>query len=138
MDMATKIAYGAKRYRVVTLNGETIEISGTMSGGGKSKMSGKMGQQVAVTPNISVKEMAKMEKGIEETAGEEKDLAAQQQELDHTIFRLKNEIKDLTRQQSKLSVEVNPLKEQANMLERQVADQKNRVKEAAPDKDKVA
>ena len=46
MDQANRIAYGAKRYRVVTLNGEMIETSGAMSGGGNQKMQGKMGQQV--------------------------------------------------------------------------------------------
>jgi chromosome segregation ATPase len=43
---ANRIAYGAKRYRVVTLDGDLIEVSGAMSGGGKVKMSGKMGTQV--------------------------------------------------------------------------------------------
>ena len=40
IDNATKIAYGAKRYRVVTLKGELIEMSGTMSGGGKPRTGG--------------------------------------------------------------------------------------------------
>jgi chromosome segregation ATPase len=43
---ATRIAYGAKRYRVVTLNGDLIETSGAMAGGGREKMHGKMGTQV--------------------------------------------------------------------------------------------
>merc|ERR1712142_804723 len=38
------------------------------------------------------------------------------------------------KQHGKLKVEVNPLKEQVVMMERQVADQENKVKEAAPDK----
>jgi chromosome segregation ATPase len=45
MFQATRIAYGARRFRVVTLNGEMIETSGAMSGGGKEKMHGKMGTQ---------------------------------------------------------------------------------------------
>jgi chromosome segregation ATPase len=32
MDQATRIAYGARRYRVVTLGGGIIEASGAMSG----------------------------------------------------------------------------------------------------------
>lgn len=35
LDTATKIAYGATRYKVVTLYGELIEASGVMSGGGR-------------------------------------------------------------------------------------------------------
>jgi len=37
MEQAPKVAYGAVRYRVVTLNGELIEKVGTMSGGGRNK-----------------------------------------------------------------------------------------------------
>jgi structural maintenance of chromosome 4 len=46
IDVATKIGYGPqKRFRVVTINGELIEMSGTMSGGGKKKYGG-MGNRV--------------------------------------------------------------------------------------------
>ena len=41
IDTATSIGYGAVRYRVVTLRGELIDLSGTMSGGGKPKRGGK-------------------------------------------------------------------------------------------------
>ena len=47
MEQAKRIAFGKQRFRVVTLNGEVIESSGAMAGGGKEKMSGKMGQQIA-------------------------------------------------------------------------------------------
>jgi len=40
IDLAMRIAYGTPRYRVITLKGELIEMSGTMSGGGKPKTGG--------------------------------------------------------------------------------------------------
>jgi len=40
IDLATKIGYGNVKYRVVTLRGELIEKSGTMSGGGKPRTGG--------------------------------------------------------------------------------------------------
>jgi structural maintenance of chromosome 4 len=40
IDLATRIAYGQRRYRVVTEVGELIEMSGTMSGGGKQRKGG--------------------------------------------------------------------------------------------------
>jgi structural maintenance of chromosome 4 len=46
LDQASRIAYGAQRYRVVTLKGDLIETSGTMSGGGKTVSRGRMGQSV--------------------------------------------------------------------------------------------
>lgn len=47
LEQAKRIAFGAKRYRVVTLNGEVIETSGAMAGGGREKLCGKMGSQIA-------------------------------------------------------------------------------------------
>lgn len=40
LEIATHIAYGAQRFRVVTLKGEVIEIVGTMSGGGRPRTGG--------------------------------------------------------------------------------------------------
>ncbi len=46
IEIATHTAYNLdKRYRVVTKNGELIELSGTMSGGGKPR-SGLMSNRV--------------------------------------------------------------------------------------------
>lgn len=44
LDQASRIAYGRVRHRVVTLKGELIEPSGTMSGGGRSVLRGRMGE----------------------------------------------------------------------------------------------
>lgn len=47
IDTASQIAYGQqKRYRVVTLRGDLIEITGTMSGGGKPKTGGMSSKMV--------------------------------------------------------------------------------------------
>ena len=42
LDGASKIAYGKTRKRVVTLAGQLIETSGTMSGGGAKPKGGRM------------------------------------------------------------------------------------------------
>ena len=63
-QQATEVAYGRQRFRVVTLSGELIETTGTMTGGGRSKISGKMGQQSAVVDKISPREFEKMERSI--------------------------------------------------------------------------
>lgn len=45
--MATHIAYNLeRRHRVVTLGGELIELSGTMSGGGKPRKGGMSSKQI--------------------------------------------------------------------------------------------
>lgn len=40
VDEATKLAYGSKRYRVVTVDGKLFETSGTISGGGRPQKGG--------------------------------------------------------------------------------------------------
>lgn len=42
LEQANRLAYGAKRFRVVTLDGQLIDISGTMSGGGSRPLKGGM------------------------------------------------------------------------------------------------
>jgi structural maintenance of chromosome 4 len=47
MDQANRIAYGQRRWKVVTLTGQLIEISGTMSGGGGQPARGGMSSKLA-------------------------------------------------------------------------------------------
>lgn len=57
---ANRIAYGAQRWRVVTLDGQLIEKSGAMSGGGTRVARGAM----SATPvsNMSPEQLARLEK----------------------------------------------------------------------------
>ncbi|KZT62670.1 hypothetical protein CALCODRAFT_140377 [Calocera cornea HHB12733] len=55
MEQANRIAFGAKRWRVVTLAGQLIDTSGTMSGGGNRVAKGGMSSRFAadrVEPNV--------------------------------------------------------------------------------------
>ena len=55
MDQATRIAYGQRRWRVVTLAGQLIDTSGTMSGGGSQPARGGMSSKLpaeAVRPEV--------------------------------------------------------------------------------------
>jgi len=45
LDSAMKLNYGKKRYRVATLKGDVIEVSGTMTGGGRPKRGGMSANQ---------------------------------------------------------------------------------------------
>ena len=66
LDQAGRIAYGAKRHRVVTLKGQVIETSGTMSGGGSKPISGRMrvGKEkpVVVDEKAAAREVAESRK----------------------------------------------------------------------------
>ncbi len=47
LDIGSIIAYGTPRRRVVTLRGDLIEMSGTMSGGGKPRSGGMSNGQAS-------------------------------------------------------------------------------------------
>ena len=47
LEQANKIAYGTRRWRVVTLDGQLIDVSGTMSGGGTRVARGAMSSKMA-------------------------------------------------------------------------------------------
>jgi len=67
MDQANRIAYGQRRWKVVTLAGQLIELSGTMSGGGGQPARGGMSSKLAadaVRPEV----LKGYEKDSEDTA----------------------------------------------------------------------
>ncbi len=61
LDEATRIAYtGETRHRVVTLEGQLIDTSGTMSGGGNKVASG--GMKATLSSSMSAEEISSLEK----------------------------------------------------------------------------
>jgi structural maintenance of chromosome 4 len=74
LDQAGRIAYGAKRHRVVTLKGQVIETSGTMSGGGSKPISGRMrvGKEkpVVIDEKAAAKEVEESEKELQKATGD--------------------------------------------------------------------
>merc|ERR1711962_1166402 len=138
INQAKDVAYGARRYRVVDLAGNLIETSGTMSGGGSRKISGLMGQQVRQQNEIDPKELQKMEKSIMEVQEEVEGFSRRRNQLEEKIHTLKNTLKEEERTHRKLEVEVKPMQDMIKELESQVPGQQIKVKEAAPDKKKVA
>ena len=77
LEQANRIAFGQKRWRVVTLTGQLIDTSGTMSGGGNHVARGAMSSKLAaeaVQPEV----MRKYEKDSEEAG---RQLNAAQDEL---------------------------------------------------------
>ena len=60
LEQASRLAYGTtKRFRVVTLEGQLIEASGTMSGGGNRKAKGGMAASLATA--VSAEQMRALE-----------------------------------------------------------------------------
>nr|XP_023017853.1 structural maintenance of chromosomes protein 4 [Leptinotarsa decemlineata]XP_023017854.1 structural maintenance of chromosomes protein 4 [Leptinotarsa decemlineata] len=132
LDQASRIAYGAQRFRVVTLKGDLIETTGTMSGGGKSVSRGRMGQSVRVS-NVNPKELENMQEDIEELEGKVRELRQRQTSLESQISTLEPELRQMKFDFEKFSMELKDLQQRMPQLEKQVKAQEAKSKATRAD-----
>ncbi|KAJ2158033.1 Structural maintenance of chromosomes protein 4 [Coemansia sp. RSA 552] len=112
MEQARRVAYGKRRFRVVTLDGNVLEASGTMSGGGnrvaRGAMSSTPSTQGDVTPE-AVARLAAAREAAERDCNEQhaelrrcqdkhKALQARYDEIDALLPRLEIELKSIDEQ----------------------------------------
>lgn len=120
LAQANRIAYGAKRWRVVTLDGELIDKSGTMSGGGNSKKKGLMSSKlVADTTKEQVLQLEGDRDGLEQKFQE---FLEYQRECETRLRDLKNRIPQLETKMQKITLEI-------ESGTRNLADAQRRIKE---------
>lgn len=120
LEQANRIAYGARRWRVVTLDGQLIDVSGTMSGGGTRVARGGMSsKQVGDTTKEQV---SKLEGDLEETERKFQAFREKQQHIEASIREKSDEIPRVETKIQKIMIEI----ESSN---RSLTDAQRRVKE---------
>ncbi|XP_077541777.1 structural maintenance of chromosomes 4-like protein gluon [Haemaphysalis longicornis] len=135
LDQATRIGLqGSRRYRVVTLKGELVDMSGTMSGGGRA-MRGKMGQAVVEDNAAQVEQLTAQLSTLENKV---KDLHERRTILEDKVNALRKDCTASKHALQKFQVEVKGLKQQHTSLTSQLSEQKEKVAKAVPDKKKCA
>lgn len=129
LEQANRIAYGAQRWRVVTLDGQLIDKSGTMSGGGTRIAKGAMSSKLVA--NASKEQVVELEvdrDALEKACAE---LQQQQHECEARLKALNDQIPVLETQIQKMNLEM-------GSIERNIADSQRRIKELSneqqPDK----
>ncbi|KAL0113308.1 hypothetical protein PUN28_012455 [Cardiocondyla obscurior] len=137
LDQATRIAYGKTRYRVVTLKGELIELSGTMSGGGRTVYRGRMGQKV-VRNEPSSADVEKLQSQLDTVFEECNQLRAKQQPLEQQIHVLSTALRSMQVDKQKFGIEVQTLSEEEPMLRAQLKEQEKIAANSISDPKKVA
>lgn len=144
LEQGTRIAYGAKRFRVVTLNGDVIETSGTMSGGGRSQISGKMGTKVRTNTSKSADNSMISEKALEEMQIRCENLQSQinysqeqQGILATEVEVLKKELKSNEAEIQKLAITIKSLETQLPQIFKQLEAQRKRMEQTTTDAGKV-
>ncbi|KAI9743246.1 MAG: hypothetical protein M1818_003092 [Claussenomyces sp. TS43310] len=120
MAQANRIAYGAKRWRVVTLDGQLIDKSGTMSGGGSKVKKGLMSSKLVA--DTSKEQVAKLEVDRDKLEQEIKSFQDRMKTLEASLRDVNAEIPRLETKIQKLSLEL-------DSSTRNLADAQKRVKE---------
>lgn len=120
LEQANRIAYGARRWRVVTLDGQLIDVSGTMSGGGTRVARGGMSsKQVADTTKEQV---GRLEADLEELERKYQGFQEKQRHVESQMREKTEEIPRIQTKIQKIMIEIDSTK-------RSLADAQRRVKE---------
>lgn len=125
LDQAERIAYGAKRWRVVTLDGKLIDTSGTMSGGGSRITKGKMSSKLA--SDVSKDQVSKLEQGRDSLEQTFVDFQQEQRELEAALRDLSHQLPALDTKAQKLALEL-------ESFDRNIADCERRIQELSSEK----
>lgn len=122
LQQANRIAYGAKRWRVVTLDGQLIDKSGTMSGGGTRVAKGAMSSKLAA--DVTKEQVAKLEGDRDAVEQQFTDLQGALREGENMLRGLNDKIPKLETKAQKIALEV-------ESYDRNIADAQRRIKEIA-------
>lgn len=104
LEQANRIAYGARRWRVVTLDGQLIDVSGTMSGGGTRVARGGMSSKLVA--ETSKEQVSKLEVDRDALEQQYSAFQAKQHELESTLKGLNDQIPQLETKRQKLDLEI--------------------------------
>lgn len=120
LEQANRIAYGNRRWRVVTLDGQLIDVSGTMSGGGTRVARGGMSSKlVAETSKEQVDKLQVDRDGLEQ---ELRVYQEKQRDLETSLKELQDQIPQL-----ETAIQKGGLEEES--LKRNLADAQRRLSE---------
>ncbi|CCD23232.1 condensin subunit SMC4 NDAI_0B01970 [Naumovozyma dairenensis CBS 421] len=104
LKQANRVAYGATRFRVVTMDGKLIDISGTITGGGKQTAQGLMKLRKKGQENIDIysnDDIEKIEKELVERENNFKFANDTYFEMEQALQRLKDRKPELELEISK-------------------------------------
>ncbi|XP_029472941.1 structural maintenance of chromosomes protein 4 isoform X2 [Rhinatrema bivittatum] len=135
LDQATRVAFQKdKRWRVVTLQGQIIEQSGTMTGGGGKVMKGRMGSSVIV--EVSETELNMMESKLHMDSEKAMQYQEGKVQLEEVVAKLRQSVRDMKNTLEKYTASIQSLSEQEVHLKSQVKELESNVIAVAPDKNK--
>ncbi|XP_009702200.1 PREDICTED: structural maintenance of chromosomes protein 4 [Cariama cristata] len=135
LEEATRVAFQKdKRWRVVTLQGQIIEQSGTMTGGGGKIMKGRMGSSIVM--DVSEEEVNKLESQLQKDSKRAVQYQEEKLQLEEAVRKLRQDVWEMRNTLEKYTASIQYLSEQEIHLKAQVKEFEANVIAAAPDKNK--
>ena len=104
LEQANRIAYGARRWRVVTLEGQLIDVSGTMSGGGTRVAKGGMSSKLVA--ETTKEQVSKLELDRDQLEKEFQEYQAKQRQIEASLKDLNDQIPQMETAIHKASLEL--------------------------------
>ncbi|KAL9000879.1 MAG: hypothetical protein Q9169_000634 [Polycauliona sp. 2 TL-2023] len=120
LEQANRIAYGARRWRVVTLDGQLIDVSGTMSGGGTRVARGGMSSKLVA--ETTKEHVSKLEVDRDSLEGEFQEFLEGQRVMEASLKKLTDEI-------PRIGVEMQKVELEIESIIRKLADTERRLSE---------
>ncbi|KAG8836353.1 hypothetical protein FRC17_005639 [Serendipita sp. 399] len=137
LQQANRIAYGAKRWRVVTLAGQLIDTSGTMSGGGNKPSRGLMSSKLA-SEAIQPEVLKRFEKESEQDAMAVAKAISALANLETEIEEMRGKGPSLDLKLQKLSMDLNVLNQRIQEGEKRLKDLQRQSKPEESDIERIA
>ncbi|CAN8017690.1 unnamed protein product [Ixodes persulcatus] len=138
LEQATRIGLqGRTRHRVVTLQGELIDVSGTMSGGGGRVSRGKMGKAL-LDESVGADDLDALVQQLGAFESKCRQLQERKGILEDKAAALRKDVASSRLALQKFQVEVKGLKSQQSSLSTQLTEQRQKVQQAAPDSGHLA
>ncbi|KAI5361370.1 putative P-loop containing nucleoside triphosphate hydrolase, SMCs flexible hinge superfamily [Septoria linicola] len=135
-QQADRVAYGAKRWRVVSLQGKLIDKSGTMSGGGNKVSKGAMSSKVA--SDTTKEQVQKYEVDRDTLEKEYATLQDEQRELENQVRQLQAQIPKLETQVQKLDLELSSINRNITDAEHRILELSGEQRSSKADKSKTS
>jgi structural maintenance of chromosome 4 len=136
LSHANRIAYGAKRWRVVTLDGQLIDKSGTMSGGGTRVAKGGMSSKLQAV--VSRDQVSKMEVDRDALENSLQELLKEQRDLNDALRDLNKQVPRLETESQKLSLEIASHEKNIEDAQRRIKELKSEQGVSSTDKSRAA
>ncbi|KAL8684031.1 MAG: hypothetical protein Q9186_000061 [Xanthomendoza sp. 1 TL-2023] len=120
LEQANRIAYGARRWRVVTLDGQLIDVSGTMSGGGTRVARGGMSSKLGA--ETTKEQVSKLEVDRDSLESEFQNFQEGQRELEATLKQLTDKVPKIEIEMQKVDLEIESIRRNLKDTERRMSE----------------